>query len=290
MKYSPMLLLHIVSGTLGMLSGFVAVFLRKGSREHGIAGNIFVITMLSLGATGAYMAVLKSQPANILGGLLTFYLVATAWLTARRKDGNPRMLDWELAGCNFCSRIRRAHSGNRGRIESDGIEVLSAAGALLYVRRCRCFGYGGRCSHAAARGNHWHATHRAPSVAHVLCAVYRSGVDLSGAAAPIPRFHAQNWRARFPEFPASATDDLLAHPRSLCPCLQAESDGSRPRLIQALALLTAIEAAFRILQQLSLCYRHLIVSYAPDDGGPCRALFHYRHQHPADADSSPKYS
>ncbi|MFZ0807915.1 MAG: hypothetical protein WAN03_17095 [Candidatus Sulfotelmatobacter sp.] len=94
MKYSPMLLIHIVSGTLGMLSGFVAVFLRKGSREHGIAGNVFVVTMLTLGATGAYMAALKSQPGNVLGGLLTFYLVATAWLTARRSDGKPGLVDW----------------------------------------------------------------------------------------------------------------------------------------------------------------------------------------------------
>jgi hypothetical protein len=77
-----------------MLSGFVAVFLRKGSREHGIAGNVFVITMLSLGATGTYLAVLKSQPTNVTGGLLTFYLVATAWLTARRKDGKPGIVDW----------------------------------------------------------------------------------------------------------------------------------------------------------------------------------------------------
>jgi len=94
MKYPPILLLHIVSGTLGMLSGFVAVFLRKGSREHGIAGNVFVIAMLSLGATGTYLAVLRSQPGNVLGGMLTFYLVATAWLTARRKDGKPGIVEW----------------------------------------------------------------------------------------------------------------------------------------------------------------------------------------------------
>lgn len=94
MPHSPILLLHIVSGTLGMLSGFVAVFLRKGSRRHGVAGDVFVVTMLSLGATGAYLALLKSQPGNVLGGALTFYLVATAWRTARRKDGKPGILDW----------------------------------------------------------------------------------------------------------------------------------------------------------------------------------------------------
>lgn len=91
---SPLLALHITAGTLGMLSGFVAVFLRKGSYRHGLAGNVFVISMLSLSASGVYLAIMKSQPGNILGGTLTFYLVATAWMTARRGDGAPGIFDW----------------------------------------------------------------------------------------------------------------------------------------------------------------------------------------------------
>ena len=94
MTMSPTLLVHIGTGTLGMLSGFVAVFLRKGSRRHGIAGNVFVTTMLTLSATGVYMAIVKSQPGNILGGTLTFYLVATAWMSAKRREGKPGIFDW----------------------------------------------------------------------------------------------------------------------------------------------------------------------------------------------------
>ena len=91
---SPLLFLHIVAGTLGMLSGFVAVFLLKGSRRHGLVGKVFVIAMLGLSASGTILAIMKSQPGNILGGTLTFYLVATAWLTARRRDGAPGLFDW----------------------------------------------------------------------------------------------------------------------------------------------------------------------------------------------------
>jgi hypothetical protein len=91
---SPLLLLHIVAGTLGMLSGFVAVFLLKGSRRHGLAGNAFVTAMLCLSASGVYLALLKSQPGNVVGGTLTFYLVATAWMTARRRDGGSGIFDW----------------------------------------------------------------------------------------------------------------------------------------------------------------------------------------------------
>jgi hypothetical protein len=91
---SPLLALHITAGTLGMLSGFVAAFLRKGSRRHGLAGDVFVVSMLVLSATGVYLAIMKAQPGNILGGTLTFYLVATAWMAARRRDGEISMFDW----------------------------------------------------------------------------------------------------------------------------------------------------------------------------------------------------
>jgi hypothetical protein len=40
------------------------------------------------------MAFMKSQPGNFLGGSLTFYLVATAWMTARRRDGQPGFFEW----------------------------------------------------------------------------------------------------------------------------------------------------------------------------------------------------
>jgi hypothetical protein len=96
MRYSPILLFHICAGSVGVLSGFVAVLFRKGSRRHGIAGDIFVIAMMILSATGAYMAFMKSEPSNVLGGALTFYLVTTAWMTVTRADKTekPSFFDW----------------------------------------------------------------------------------------------------------------------------------------------------------------------------------------------------
>jgi hypothetical protein len=90
---SPVLVLHIVGGSVGLFSGFVAIFLRKGSNRHRVAGNIFVGSMLTLAATGVYLATLKSEPANILGGTLTFYMVATAWITGRYPS-EPRLFNW----------------------------------------------------------------------------------------------------------------------------------------------------------------------------------------------------
>jgi uncharacterized membrane protein len=94
MSPSPLLLFHICAGTLGMLSGYFAISFRKGSRRHRIAGNVFVIAMLSLSASGTVLAIFRHQPGNILGGALTFYLVATAWSIARHRDGKTSLFDW----------------------------------------------------------------------------------------------------------------------------------------------------------------------------------------------------
>jgi hypothetical protein len=94
MSYSPILIVHILGGTVGLVSGTAAICFRKGSPRHVLAGRIFVASMLIMGAFAAYLAVVRNQPNNIGGGILTVYLVGTAWLTARRKDEETSRLDW----------------------------------------------------------------------------------------------------------------------------------------------------------------------------------------------------
>jgi hypothetical protein len=94
MPYSPVLLVHIAGGSLGLLSGTAAMLFRKGSARHALAGRIFVVAMLTMASFAAYLAVVRHQPSNINGGICTFYLILTAWLTARRSDGETRWFDW----------------------------------------------------------------------------------------------------------------------------------------------------------------------------------------------------
>ena len=67
---------------------------RKGSRRHALAGNAFVLSMTVLAGSGVILAVMKSQPGNVVGGMLTLYLVATAWLTARRRERGVDFWNW----------------------------------------------------------------------------------------------------------------------------------------------------------------------------------------------------
>src|SRR5215467_3511664 len=94
MTYPPTLLIHILGGTVGLVSGAAAMVFRKGSPRHVLAGRTFVVSMLTMGAAASYLGVVKHQPGNVGGGIFTFYLILTAWLTARHKDGEASKLDW----------------------------------------------------------------------------------------------------------------------------------------------------------------------------------------------------
>src|SRR5215469_3327676 len=94
MRSSPILLLHISAGTMGIVSGFVAVSFPKGSRHHALAGKMFAMSMLTMAAAGVYLAFMKFRPGDVLGGAITFYLVATSWMTARRKQPATSLFDW----------------------------------------------------------------------------------------------------------------------------------------------------------------------------------------------------
>ena len=80
--------LHVASGTIGLVSGTVAAVARKGGPLHRTAGNVFFASMLVMAVFADYLAVvMPDQLPNLAIGTFAFYLVATAWLTVRRREG-----------------------------------------------------------------------------------------------------------------------------------------------------------------------------------------------------------
>lgn len=76
---------HVIGGLVGIVAGFVALAALKGGRRHRRSGTIFVYAMLTMSATGAAIALLKSSGwGTAMGGFLAFYLVTTGLLTSRR--------------------------------------------------------------------------------------------------------------------------------------------------------------------------------------------------------------
>lgn len=95
MFHSILTLVHICGAVIGLLSGFLSMLFRKGSGLHRVAGNVFFVSMLTMSGAGAYIAAfLKPNIGNVMGGLLTFYLVATAWVAAKRRERKVDIFDF----------------------------------------------------------------------------------------------------------------------------------------------------------------------------------------------------
>ena len=155
MSFSSVLVFHICVGALGLLSGAVALSLRKGSRQHRVAGNAFVITMLSMAASAVYLGLVKHQTENWLKALLTAYLVASAWRTARRRDESPGAFEFGVftaavaLGIGFVICGVRASTGPEGTADGHAalkyfifgvVTLFASVGDLRILMRGGVFG------------------------------------------------------------------------------------------------------------------------------------------------------
>src|SRR5882762_10153486 len=155
MSYSPILVVHICGGTLGLLSGTAAMSFRKGSPRHVLAGKVFVASMLTMAVFAVYLAITRHQPNNIGGGILTFYLIGTAWLTARRRDGETIRVDrvalLSPLALGILTRMNGPKVVRSGGSSQDGVPVgmsffmgsvmlLAAAGDVRMLVRGGVFG------------------------------------------------------------------------------------------------------------------------------------------------------
>lgn len=87
------LLIHIAGGAVAIVSGYAALFAAKGARLHRRAGVVFVCSMVVMTVSAAGMAAFKGQLGNLIGGVLTAYLVVTALTTVRAPTAGSRRLE-----------------------------------------------------------------------------------------------------------------------------------------------------------------------------------------------------
>jgi uncharacterized membrane protein len=89
------LTLHISGAAVGLLAGAAALAWPKGRAAHRWAGNTFFGAMITMSLLGAATAPLLPTPdwQSTIVGLLTFYLVATAWISVRRKTDRLHRVD-----------------------------------------------------------------------------------------------------------------------------------------------------------------------------------------------------
>jgi hypothetical protein len=218
MSFSPLLAFDISAGSVGILSG-AAMSFRKSSPRHALAGKVFVISMLTMAATAVYLAVMKHQTGKVLGGAFTFYLVATAWVTARRKDGETRVFDW-LALIGIALWISGVGAVRHQMWSENGVRVgmnffmgsvllLAAAGDVRLMVPGGLFGARRITRHL------WHMC---------FALFIATGLSSWDRATSISVFNRTIKSTFCPGAPATAIADFLAIPSLLQKCIPEETD------------------------------------------------------------------
>jgi uncharacterized membrane protein len=138
------LFLHIAGGSVGIISGMLALFARKGARLHRAAGATFFVSMLimaTIGATASPFLPVPSVP-NVVAGVLTFYLVGTGWLAVKRKAGHIGHLERAglgvalavvAAGASFMVIATSTPTGRPDKTPPQACLVFMVIGAMAAV-------------------------------------------------------------------------------------------------------------------------------------------------------------
>lgn len=138
-----MMTIHIIAGSLGILAGFAAMFLAKGSPRHRLAGNVYTTSMLVMCLSAFIIAAfIKPKNLNLLAAIVTFYLVASSWLTVRRKPDQPGPLEYATMAIGGAAALLglvfavRSSGGLAGfYIFFGGVAALGVASDIRYALR-----------------------------------------------------------------------------------------------------------------------------------------------------------
>ena len=76
-----MTVIHVTGGGIALISGALAILLKKGSDAHKRAGYVFVGSMIVMAIPGGILSYMAAKPFDALSSLLSIYMVVTGWIT-----------------------------------------------------------------------------------------------------------------------------------------------------------------------------------------------------------------
>lgn len=134
---TPLLVFHVLAGSLALLGGATALIAGKGGSLHRRAGQVFVITMLAMSASGALLA--AWNPPNrisVIAGVLSFYLVASGWQTVHARLASSRTITATLSLAaalvgSWGVSIALTQTSGAGRVLFGAFAGLALLGAML---------------------------------------------------------------------------------------------------------------------------------------------------------------
>ena len=140
--FTIVLTLHIVGGTLGLLTGSVNLFRKKGDTNHKKIGKLFTFSMFMSGLAALVLSFLNQSDFLFMTGIFTLYLVSSGHRYLHLKPietkPEPKILDWFITITMLLSGILFIGLGVSFLMKSNnfGIVLITFGSlGLIFVRQ-----------------------------------------------------------------------------------------------------------------------------------------------------------
>ena len=97
--FKVFLILHIVGGSVGLLSGLLNIIRKKGDKNHKLIGKLFFVSMLIVGASSLVLSFLHPNYFLFMVGVFTLYMVSSGqrYLNHKQQDKlESKLIDWTI--------------------------------------------------------------------------------------------------------------------------------------------------------------------------------------------------
>ncbi|WP_439554219.1 hypothetical protein [Flavobacterium macrobrachii] len=98
--FTILLIIHIIAGSIGLLTGTINIIKKKGDKAHKSVGKFFFYSMLINGFAGFIMSLIHRNDFLLIVAVFSIYMVATGQrflsLKQLHKEQKPKTIDWIL--------------------------------------------------------------------------------------------------------------------------------------------------------------------------------------------------
>ena len=98
--FKIILIIHILFGSIGLLTGTINIGRKKGDKSHFLVGKLFLISMIINAIAGFVMSIMHNNLFLLIIAVFSFYMVCTGQrilsLKSLLKNQKPKTIDYLL--------------------------------------------------------------------------------------------------------------------------------------------------------------------------------------------------
>ena len=134
--FNTFLVLHIIGGGTGLITGTINIAHKKGDKIHRQSGKVFLYSMLTAGFSSLVLSVLHVNYFLFIVGILTIYLTSTGkrYLLFKQTLQTPQKIDWILTFGILLTALIFISLGILRLINSDKFGIVFIVFGILGIR------------------------------------------------------------------------------------------------------------------------------------------------------------